>query len=357
MNIAITGGGTGGHLSIAKALALECKKQNIFHVFIGSKLGQDRFYFENNDIFNKAYFLDTTQVVNQKGLNKFRALFKNLGEVKKASIILKSHKIDAVISVGGFSASAASFSSIINWIPLFIHEQNASMGSLNKLLSFKCRVLFSSFEFKNAIFTNYPVSDIFFECARVRKELKTMLFMGGSQGARAINNLALRMASSLVQKNIKIIHQSGRAEFQKVRDEYERMGFRVSTHLDNLHSCNIFLCDFTQNIATLMSKSDFCISRAGAGSLFELSAATLPALFIPYPFAANNHQYLNAKPLADKSLCKIISQSEIESIDASGLLQDILNLDLQYISKSLANFAKRDGQKEIIEHIKKLHCS
>ncbi|RAX55214.1 hypothetical protein CCY99_00510 [Helicobacter sp. 16-1353] len=383
MNVAITGGGTGGHLSIAKALALECRKMGIECIYIGSNAGQDRAWFENSEIFGEKYFLDTTGVVNKRGLRIFKAIFLQIRAILKAGKILKNHKIDFVLSVGGFSAGGAACASVLRGIPLFIHEQNAYIGTLNKILSPFAKAVFSSFDLglKNQILTSYPINAEFFKAARIRREIKTILFLGGSQGAVALNSFALELAPILQKKGINIIHQCGKIDLERMQTEYQKLGFRVANHTDfaestesieskveskstesmksaDLHtdsaldstpnSPQVDLFAFDNNLIEKIKKADFCVSRAGASSLWELCANNLPAYFIPYPYAAKNHQYFNALALKKRNLCGLINQSDLNVAD---FLSYIDKLDLATQSGDLKKQISPNGTKEIIDKI------
>ncbi|MBL6973185.1 MAG: glycosyltransferase, partial [Sulfurimonas sp.] len=131
MKLCITGGGTGGHLMIARALLESAVQKGHEVIFIGSTHGQDQKYFAKDSKFSAVYFLHTTGVVNQKGLGKIKALYKVLQAFFRARKILKEHEIEATYSVGGFSAAPASLASLSKKTPLFIHEQNAVEGRLN----------------------------------------------------------------------------------------------------------------------------------------------------------------------------------------------------------------------------------
>ncbi|WP_325099630.1 undecaprenyldiphospho-muramoylpentapeptide beta-N-acetylglucosaminyltransferase [Campylobacter sp. TTU_617] len=336
MMIAITGGGTGGHLNIAKCLLQSAKKQNIECIYIGSTYGQDKLWFENELGFKAKYFLDSRGVVNQKKIAKIKSLFKILQLSFKCREIFKKHQIKAVFSVGGYSSAPASFGAIINHIPLFIHEQNSEKGALNSLLKPFSKAFFSAFE---PIFCSYPVNEIFFKTARIRKELKTIIFLGGSQGASFINALALKLAPKLSKKNIKIIHQCGEKEFDFYQKAYEKLNIKV----------DIFA--FDKNIYTKIQEADLAISRSGASTLFELCANNIPTIFIPYPYAAKNHQFFNAKFLKDKNLCEVFLQS---NLNEDRLLQTILILNLEQISTGLINILKPNGADELILYMKNI---
>jgi UDP-N-acetylglucosamine--N-acetylmuramyl-(pentapeptide) pyrophosphoryl-undecaprenol N-acetylglucosamine transferase len=334
MNIAITGGGTGGHLKIAKVIKEELNKKGLKPIYIGSTSGADMEWFKKDNGFSKTYFLNSKGVVNQKGLNKLNSL-KNIFKLSlTAKEILKQNKIDAVFSVGGYSAAPASFAAILKNIPLFIHEQNAHIGTLNKILKPFSKRFFSTFLNNDP----YPVENIFFEKARVRKKLKTIIFLGGSQGAVAINDLAIKLAPVLKEKNISIIHQTGKRDYERVKKFYTQ----------NKIKAEVF--DFSKDLVKKIEISDFAISRAGASTLFELAANQIPTLFIPYPFAAGDHQYYNAKFLADKNAAFVIRQNKITP---KKVLDIIFNTNLETISKNLAKINQKEGAKFIVEEILK----
>jgi len=337
LNISITGGGTGGHLAIAKSLCEAAKKQNFKTIFIGSTSGQDRDYFENSDIFDKTYFLETSGVVNKKGLSKLSSLFNIFKSFLKARKILKQENVCAVYSVGGYSAAPASFAAISLRIPLFIHEQNAVTGKLNSILRPFAKEFISSYETSSPI-KGYPTNEIFFSNQRIRKKIKTIIFLGGSQGALYINNLALNVAKELHEKGINIIHQCGKKDYDRVKKEYEKLGIDVE------------LYGFTKELDKLIQKADFAVSRSGASTLWELCASGLPALFIPYPYAASNHQYYNAKFLQDQNLCYIATQEE----NPKELLLSILNEDLEQKSKKLIEITQKGVADLMIQRVKEL---
>lgn len=331
--ICITGGGTGGHLAIARALANELNLRGIKCIFIGSQKGQDKAWFEGSQLFSKTYFLPSSGVVDKKGFKKILSFLNILKLIKRCHKIFKENEINAVISVGGYSSASASMASVLFFKPLFLHEQNARIGRLNALLKPFAKGFFSSyFEPK----CDYPVSKEFFSGARIRKELKQILFLGGSQGASFINSLALELAPYLDEMGVKISHQSGVKEFEKICIEYENLGIKA----------DVFA--FSNEMANLMNKADICISRAGASSLWELCANALPCVFIPYAHAASDHQYYNAKFLSDLGLCVLKRQNEI---DAKSMLEILKNMNLEQISQGLKGQISSGGASKIIDYV------
>jgi len=334
MKLCITGGGTGGHLMIAQALVEAAASDGHEVIFIGSTSGQDRKYFEQYSSFSHVYFLETTGVVNQKGFEKAKALWKVLKAFFISRKLLKKHAVVATYSVGGFSAAPASFASLSRFIPLFIHEQNAVEGRLNSLLKPYAKRFISAYD-KNSPIKGYPVEEVFFKNARVRTELKTIIFLGGSHGARAINDLALSVAFKLQKQEIKIIHQTGENDYERVKKEYESKGVEVE------------LYSFTKELAMMMPRADLAVSRAGASTLWELTSNGLPAFYIPYPYAAGDHQFYNAKFIVERNL----GWCERENEHLKSKLLSVLKEDLQQKSEGLLKHASRDVAKKMIQDV------
>ena len=279
--IVICGGGTGGHLAIARSFCEELNRRGIKPIFIGSTSGQDKFWFENDEKFAKKFFLPSSGVVNKRGLAKLK------------SIILKPY-------AKGFFSSYDELS--------------------------PCP---------------YPVANKFFESQRVRDELKTILFLGGSQGAKAINELAINLAPYLKEKGIKIIHQCGKNALDELKKRYDELGFSEA---------NLEIFDFSKEIEKKMSEADLAISRAGASSLWELCANALPSIFVPFPYAAGNHQFYNAKFLKDKGIAEICLQNS-ENLDKDEVIKMIESFDLNKSSKALKDILLPNGAKEIVDKI------
>jgi len=332
----MTGGGTGGHLAIIRAvkeaLAAEGngQKPDASLVYIGSEKGQDRQWFENDNSFEAKYFLQTKGVVNQKGLGKIQSLWMMFKAYIQARKLLKEHDAKVVFSVGGFSSAATAFAAKTSGVPLVIHEQNAALGSLNKLLKPYADVFISSYLEESPI-KAYPVKEIFFDNAHIREKVKTVIFLGGSQGARAINDLALSISPELKARGIRIIHQAGANNIEVVQQAYRELGI----------DAEVF--GFTTKLADYMNEADFAIARAGASTLWELSATALPTLFIPYPYAASDHQYHNAKFLVAKELAWVMRENEIDKEKVLALLDE----DLSLKSRGLMESIERDGSRQI----------
>ena len=330
MSIVMTGGGTGGHLAIIKAVKEHLNDEEL--IYIGSTKGQDKQWFEDDDDFRYKYFFETRGVVNQGALGKVKSLLMMAKATLKAIKLLRKHKVKVVFSVGGFSAAATAFAAKILRIPLVIHEQNAALGSLNKLLKSHATAFISSYLEESPI-KAYPIKQIFFENARIREKVGTIIFLGGSQGAKAINTLALQIAPKLKEKGIKIIHQAGQNNIDEVQKAYDDLGIEAEVF------------GFTDRLADYMNEADFAIARSGASTLWELSATAVPTLYIPYPYAASDHQFHNAQFLVEKDLAWIMREKEIDTDKVLALLDE----NLEDKSRGLMKIVEKNGSEKIAE--------
>jgi len=333
MSIVMTGGGTGGHLTIIKAVKEHLKEEEL--LYIGSTKGQDQAWFANDEQFKKTYFLATQGVVNQGFLGKFKSLYLLLKATLSARKILKKSYAKVVFCVGGFSAAPTSLAAITLRIPLVIHEQNAAIGSLNKLLRSRAKAFISSYE-KQSPITAYPIKQEYFDKSRIRTEIKSIIFLGGSQGAKAINELALKLAPTLKEKNIKIIHQAGAKNIQEVQKTYKELNI----------DAEVF--GFTTKLSDYMQEADFAIARSGASTLWELSAIACPTLYIPYPYAAADHQFYNAKFLVDQDVAWIMRENALDTDKIIAILDE----NMQAKSQKLQNMIEKDGALQIAKLLK-----
>ena len=330
------------------------------------KTRQSRSFFSNDSkqqksLFSATYFLQTSGVVNKKGIAKILSLFHHLKYLKTIRQIFITHNITAVISVGGFSAAPASFGALLFNKPLFIHEQNAIKGKLNALLSPFAKRIFSSFS-KNSV--PYPTKSKARVNATVRQEIKTIGFIGGSQGARTINSLALSLAPTLLNRGFSIIHQCGQNELESTKSSYKKLGLHCSQNEESSpsHKNSVEVFGFSKDIIAKLAQVDICICRAGASSVWENAALGLPMIYIPYPYAAQNHQVHNAEFFTSRGLGHIVLESKKEKTKAQieEMKKQILTHIEAYIksperlestSKSLIALASNDGAKIIIDEI------
>ncbi len=334
MNIVITGGGTGGHLAIARAVKEALTEAGVEPIFIGSTYGQDRRWFENEPGWGACYFFDTRGVVDKRGVDRVGALWDIMKYTLKSGGLFKKHRIDAVFSVGGYSAAPASFAALLFRKPLFIDEPNAVTGRLNAVLKRWAEAIISPYDPASSL-KSIPIQSRYFERARTRKKIETILFLGGSQGARAINDFAMQIAPRLQKRGVRIIHQAGERDVERVRRHYRQEGIEAD------------LFGFSDTLEEKIEAADFAICRAGASTLWELCASGLPALFVPYPYAAGDHQYHNARFLADRELSFVVREEALSPEWA----EKVFEADIERMSEGMRALVHPGGAAEIARFI------
>jgi len=331
--IVLTGGGTGGHLRIAQALKETFKSRHIDVSYVGGEYGQDRHWFDGDKDFYETLFIDVRGVVNKGLIGKIWQLSRMVRHALRLGWHFRKKGVKAVVGVGGYAAAPAVFAAILFRIPLYLHEQNATTGALNRLARPFAKGFFSAFESESPC-QGYPIAQIFYEKARIRDEVKTIIILGGSLGARALNDLGIALAPKLHEQGIEIIHQTGERDYRRVKEAYSSLGIA-----------------FSKDLPHKMAKADFAISRSGASTLFELAVNGLPALFIPYPYAAKDHQYYNARYFVDQELAYCLRE---DAIDVDVVWEMCLKR-YAHISSRLISVAPKGGTECIADEILKQH--
>lgn len=292
----LTGGGTGGHLFPAVAAAQEFKKQypRTEVLFVGTKRKVD-----TESLASYGFKSRTIDCHGVKGKNPYQ-LLKAIVTLPRAYMqalkVIGEFRPDVVLGVGGYVTGPVVSAAKSKGIPAVIHEQNSVPGLANrKLGSIVDRICLSlpgsgeQFPQAKVVYTGNPVrSDIRALAGRNKSEgpKNTVLVLGGSQGAQAINELfpqALGALGSEVLSSLSVIHQTGDKDVEGVRRCYEKYDIEVQVE------------PFFKQMDSVYKKADLVVSRAGATTLAEVSVVGIPAILIPYPYAADNHQQKNGE--------------------------------------------------------------
>lgn len=347
LKIILTTGGTGGHIFPALAVADALLAKGITELlFVGALYGKEKELAQKANI--PFYGLDV-RGIKGRGLAMFSALFSMIKAIKESYVLLSKEKPSAVIGFGGYACFATVFAGFLRGIPCLIHEQNAIPGLANKVLGyFVKRVCLSlpdthtAFNPKKSVLTGNPVrNDIAQITPERKKEYKNsqeknrtnLLIMGGSLGATAINSLAITLLEQLRDNNISLCHQCGATDFARVQEAYRSHGFTQE-------EINKTLFAFIDDMAQCYLDADLALCRAGATSIAELTATGTPAIFIPFPFAANDHQTANAKILENNNAAFVFSETEIKNKDISTIILDLLAQKTDTLSKMAENSHK-----------------
>jgi UDP-N-acetylglucosamine--N-acetylmuramyl-(pentapeptide) pyrophosphoryl-undecaprenol N-acetylglucosamine transferase len=359
----IAGGGTGGHIfpAIAIARALQGVKPDAEFLFVGA-LGK----MEMEKIPQAGFRIIGISIAgfNRSSLIKNISLpFKLISSFWKVAGIIKQFKPDAVIGVGGYSTFPVLRYAQTKGIPTFIHEANSFGGKSNILLSKKANIVFVATEGMEKFFpsdrlmvSGNPVRKEITECTVSKTEAlsffglesgkATVFVMGGSLGAKSINHAVSKMLDDLSSNNIQLIWQTGKSGLDMVKQvEGKYKGVKAMPFIDRM--------DLAYQAA------DVVVSRSGAMSVAELCAVKKPAIFVPFPHAAEDHQTANAKYLTDRDAALMIKDAEVED-KLKSMLFDLMNQPAlqQRMSEKMGLYAPKDTAafiaNKIIENISKV---
>jgi UDP-N-acetylglucosamine--N-acetylmuramyl-(pentapeptide) pyrophosphoryl-undecaprenol N-acetylglucosamine transferase len=311
--IIISGGGTGGHIFPAIAIANALKKLDptIKILFVGAKgrMEMERVPAAGYEIVG----LDI-QGIQRKSILKNLALpFKLIGSVLKSMRIIRDFKPDAAVGVGGYASGPLLYAASLKKIPYLIQEQNSFAGVTNKRLGKKARKICVAFDGMEQFFpadrivkTGNPVRresvdingkrDAALKEFKLSSAKKTILVIGGSLGARTLNNSVITDLQKLEDAGVQLIWQTGKYYYEDVK---QQMG--------NRNSENIRLMEFLNRMDLAYAAADVIISRAGAGTIAELCIVGKPVILVPSPNVAEDHQTKNAMALLNEQACEYVS--------------------------------------------------
>ncbi|MCQ2546247.1 MAG: undecaprenyldiphospho-muramoylpentapeptide beta-N-acetylglucosaminyltransferase [Clostridia bacterium] len=321
MKVIMTGGGTGGHIYPAIAIADEIKKRNpdADILFVGAERG-----LEKKLVPQRGYQIKLIPVAgfNRKNLLKniavIRKLMKGNAQAKK---IIEDFGPDFVVGTGGYASAPMVKTAQKMKIPTYIHEQNAYPGVTNKLLEKGVRKVFLGFAkaaeyFKKPeklVVAGNPVRDEFMNPDREKARAKlgfdrdefVLLAFGGSQGAGRINKAMINVIRHYNgQKGIRICLGAGSYYYAAIMESFRDEGFEPAD--------NISIMEYIEDMASYLAAADLVVSRSGALTVAETTVSGTPALFIPSPMVTGNHQYYNALAVAEAGGAIIIEEKDLE---------------------------------------------
>ncbi|MDD5434194.1 MAG: undecaprenyldiphospho-muramoylpentapeptide beta-N-acetylglucosaminyltransferase [Nitrospira sp.] len=347
MRVLIAGGGTGGHLYPGIAVAEEIYRQdrNSDVLFVGTQQG-----IEARILPKEGYKLETIPaggIANKRIGAKLVSGVKMIRGFVKAMSILRRFNPDVVIGVGGYASVPMLSAAAILRFPTIIMEQNLLPGLANRMLSLMVKKVVVAFDgskryFKrNVEVLGNPVRRGIAGCPRKKTDEFVIFVFGGSQGARTINKAVAESLEYLKKEasGIRFIHQTGEKDFEWVKDSYKKAGIPAEVK------------PYVYNMEDAYNRADIVISRAGATSIAEISACGRPAILIPYPFAAHDHQKLNAEYLKSMGTAEVISESDITGkIIAEKITYFLYNRDrLKEMSEKSAGIYRKTAASDIVK--------
>ncbi|HWF03359.1 MAG TPA: undecaprenyldiphospho-muramoylpentapeptide beta-N-acetylglucosaminyltransferase [Candidatus Angelobacter sp.] len=306
MRVLIAGGGTGGHVIPGLAIARELKaRYNAEVLFVGTARGM-----ENKLVPQAGFGLMRVKVGALKNvslLTRLRTIFDLPWAVVESRKIIRVFEPDVVVGVGGYASGPAMAAAIMMHFPTLAFEPNYVPGFANKIVGHRVSAAAVHFEqtqkfFNNAQVVGVPVRPEFFQVQPLnRNHAPTLLVFGGSQGARAINQAMVAAAPQVLRQipSLQIIHQTGEREYNDVQAAYQGAGIaaEVSAFIDDMPAA--------------FARANLLLCRAGASTIAEATAAGKPAIFVPLPTAADDHQRRNAEAIAQGNAAVLVPQAEL----------------------------------------------
>ena len=353
----ISGGGTGGHIYPAVAIANELKTRfpDAEFLFVGAK---DRMEMEK--VPQAGYKIKGLWISGlQRSLSLQNLAFplKLVSSLQKSQQILKEFKPNVAIGTGGYASAPLLRMAALRNIPCLIQEQNSHAGITNKWLSGKVQKICVAYDGMEKFFpsekiklTGNPVRQDLLDISskkeeaiaffNLKKDKKTLLVLGGSLGARRINQLIEKSLSFFEKNNLQVIWQCGKF----YEEAYKNKGNEtVQVH------------PFLNRMDLAYAAADFIISRAGALSVSELCLVGKPVVFIPSPNVAEDHQTKNAMAISEKNAALLIKESELDSSFENEFSKLLASEEKQItLSENIKKLAKPNATKDIVEEIEKL---
>ena len=335
MKIIVSGGGTGGHIYPALTLidAIKSKRADAEFLYVGTEKGLEA------DIVPKAG-VNFTALKLEGGferhftLENFSRAANAIWSIKRASDIVRDFKPNAVVGTGGYVCGPILLAASLMKVPTLIQEQNAVAGVTNKILSkfvdkiaVGTRDALKNFPPNKTVYTGNPIRTAVLDAKKsdglrefnFTPDKPIVLISGGSRGARSINEAMIDVLKSAAEKNsAQFLHVTGKGEFDSVTEKLRNAGL-------TLNEPNIRVVPYLYNMPQAMAMADVAIFRAGATGLAELTARGVPAILIPYPYAAENHQEFNARSLVEAGAARMILNRDLTAEILSATLDELLS--------------------------------
>lgn len=372
MRLIISGGGTGGHIYPAITIAREVAKltDNCRILFVGTKQGLEA------DIIPKEGFDFST--IEVRGLERriswqnIRTLLSTAGSIWSSAKIIKRFKPDVVIGTGGYVCGPVLLAASLLNIPTMIQEQNVIPGITNKILSRfvdkiavgyqEAEQYFGRYKPEQIVFTGNPIRPEVMSAARTEgkavlgldPDKLTLLVVGGSRGARSINNAMFEVYKHFNKSSrIQILHVTGQSEYNSIVGNIKQSGIDISG------DGNIIIKPYLYNMPLALAAADLAIFRAGAVGLAELTARGIPAILIPYPYAAENHQEFNARVLEAYGAAKVLPDKELTGVKLVTTIENLIDnpavlLDMAGKSRGLGRPQAAEAIARLAINLKKL---
>ena len=369
MRAIIAAAGSGGHINpgIAIANKIKEKEENSEIIFIGTDRG-----LENDLVPRAGYKLERINahgIERKISLDNFKNLYNTYKSIGEAQKILKEFKPDVVIGMGGYICVPTVIAAKKLHIPVVLHESNAFPGVAVRLFKKKADKILVGFgdaknkldNRENVIITGNPIkikklnlSEI--EKSNIKKQLgisdekPVVLVFGGSQGAQSINRSFMEIIVNKKNKTYQIIWAAGPNQYEDIKNKLKE----VNMDINNIE--NVKIVPYIYNMEEVMNTCDLVVCRSGAMTITEVSVVGKPAIFIPFPYATENHQEYNARVLEKIDAAKIILNKDLNSEILQNTIKELVNDKkvLEKMGKNATKIAMQNVEDKIYDEIKKL---
>ena len=367
MKAIIAAAGTGGHINpgIAIANKIKEKEKDSEIIFIGTDRGLE------NDLVPRAGYelkrIDAHGIQRKINIENFKNLYATFKSIGKAKEILQEFKPDVIIGTGGYICVPTVIAARKLNIPVVLHESNAFPGVAVRLFKKKANKILVGFEDakkrlengKNVIVTGNPIkikklnlSEV--EKNKIKEELglkadkPVVLVFGGSQGAKSINKSFIEIIANKKNKNYQIIWAAGPNQYDDIKAKLEE----VNINIEKIE--NVKILPYIYNMEEVMNACDLVVCRSGAMTITEISIVGKPAIFIPFPFATENHQEYNARVLVNAGAAKIILDKDLNSEILENTIEEIITNKetLTQMGLNAEKVAVQKVEEKIYEEIK-----
>ncbi len=342
----ITAGGTGGHIFPALAVARALREQGVEVHWLGARGGLEE------KLVPSEFPIDYLSIKGFRRKNGFQKLllpFRLLWAIGQAYRFIRKIKPDVLLGMGGYVAGPAGVAAWLAHVPLIIHEQNAIAGLTNRILAKMAKSVLQAFQGTfaqkgNVITTGNPVRKELVGTPLPETRLENrlgplrVLVLGGSQGARPINDTMLVAMADYPEKNDVVIwHQTGPLDFERVKHAYEKIAIeaKVSPFIDDMVSAYCW--------------ADLLVCRAGALTVSEVAAVGVATLFIPYPYAVDNHQFHNSRYLEQAGAALILIQKSLTKDRLIELVRQFAHDRNRLLTMAIC--ARQLSQPSAVEHV------
>ncbi|MDD6206183.1 undecaprenyldiphospho-muramoylpentapeptide beta-N-acetylglucosaminyltransferase [Succinivibrio sp.] len=348
--VLIMAGGTGGHVFPALAIAKKLMDEGCQILWLGTRGRMEEQLVPKYGI--DIEYIDVKGIRKNGVRTKLSAPFMVLKAVLQAKRVIKKFRPQVVLGMGGYASGPGGVAAYLQGIPVVLHEQNAKAGLTNRIL-FKIakRALLGfpgAFTGSKVTVVGNPVRESIVKLNELVRDFTLnplkISIIGGSLGARALNEIVPEALMNFKSDSIKVVHQCGKGNSENVKKAYQKAAFDVS------------VSDFVDDMDDLYKNTDLIICRAGALTVAEVTCAGVPAIFVPLPTAVDDHQYKNASFVQKEGGAVIFRQHELTSEILFNTINDLNNnrAKLEQMSQNAKHCAKLNATEKAVEIIKEL---